>query len=273
MKKALSIILAAVLAIALMLALASCGEVTAYQLVSDAIGKNEALDAMDASVDMKMKMATQGVTLEMPLTGSVKASGLKGENPVALVNMQMSLMGQNIATSIYTEDGDAYVTMSVMGMSINRKVKAGEVPEDYDLGIVIESVVKRLPEEMLKDAEVVKNSDGTKTVAAVLPEESFGDIYNEIIGKMMEKANLDTDVNMSLSDTHVEITVDKNGYLSAYKLLYKMNITMLTEGKEVKVDADVETVITYHNPGAAVTVTPPEGYQEFPEADADDFAA
>jgi hypothetical protein len=43
------------------------------------------------------------------------------------------------------------------------------------------------------------------------------------------------------------------------------------EGDEaVDCEVEVEMKVTYKNPGQPVTVTPPEGYQDYPEVDADE---
>ena len=66
-----------------------------------------------------------------------------------------------------------------------------------------------------------------------------------------------------------DATLDENGYVSVYKMAFDMNIDVETSGIVVGTEASVEMEITFKNPGTAVTITPPEGYQDFPEVDLD----
>ena len=68
----------------------------------------------------------------------------------------------------------------------------------------------------------------------------------------------------------VEITVSEDGYVAEYNMEFDMEMTMSMAGLEVTVSAEVEAEIEIENPGEPVTVTPPEGYQDYPEVDADE---
>ena len=264
MKKIVSLVLIAALALSLVFALASCGELTAYQLVSDAVAKTTALDAMDAELKMNMKTTTAGITMDVPVTMSMKATGLKGENPLVSANIVMQMFGQDVAVEVYREDDDFYIVMEGEGM----EMKAGEDTEEYDVSSNFMDVIKALPEDVLKDVEIVKNADGTKTVAVAISDAVFAEIYKELVDSTKESAGgADADVVVSVSGAKVEITVDKNGYISSYKTTFTMEMALSVMGQEIKTTTEADIAVTYKNPGAAVTVTPPEGYQNFPEFD------
>ena len=63
---------------------------------------------------------------------------------------------------------------------------------------------------------------------------------------------------MQINDAVAKLTV-AIGYVTSYDLSFTMEITM--EG--ITSSAEATAAITYENPGQAVTITPPEGYQSF----------
>lgn len=264
MKKLLSLVLMAALALSLVFALASCEQLTAYQLVSDAVAKTNGLDAVDAEMKMNMKTVTSGITMDVPVTMSMKATGLKGENPIVSANMVMPILGEEMPIEVYNEGDDFYIVMAGEGM----KMKAGEYTEEYDVSSDFMDVIKALPEDVLKDVEIVKNSDGTKTVSVAISDAVFAEVYKDLLDSTKESAGgADLGADVSVSGAKVEITVNKDGYVSSYKTSFTMEMTISVLGQEIKTTTEADIAVTYKNPGAAVTITPPEGYQNFPEFD------
>lgn len=261
MKKRIAFTLALLMAFSLVL-FASCGKVTAYSLVSDAVAKNEALDSFDADVDIDMSVKVSGVTVDVPMGYQIKASGLAGENPVTSTTMSVTSMGATIETNAYIEGEWCYVTM----LGQNMKTKMDESTEQYDGYSSIESVFKPLPEALLADVEITDNGDGTRSVSAAISDEEFAEIYQDFIDDMSASAGQEGAVlDLSVSNGKVDITVDGNGYVSVYKVSFEMNLKVESSGVSMDAKAPVEMAITFHNPGTAVTVTPPDGYQDFPE--------
>jgi hypothetical protein len=75
---------------------------------------------------------------------------------------------------------------------------------------------------------------------------------------MNNTAGLDTTLDIKIEDAVVKITA-ANDYISLYEMEFTMSMEM--QGIAVKIDATAS--IKYTNPGTPVTVTPPEGYQDF----------
>ena len=113
---------------------------------------------------------------------------------------------------------------------------------------------------------VSDNGDGTRSVSAAISDEEFAEIYQDFIDDMSASAGQEGAVSdLSVSNGKVDITVDENGYVSVYKVSFEMNLKVESSGVSMDAKAPVEMAITFHNPGTAVTVTPPDGYQDFPE--------
>ena len=271
MKKFTAIALVLVMLVSLF-ALTSCEEkkLTAYSLVSDAVAKMETLDSFEADMEIKMGVETMGVSMDVPMQYNVKAAGLKGDNPVTFSTVSMTMMGMTMKTEAYTEGEWCYIT----AFGQNMKMKAGENTEEYDGYADIESVIKELPEDILSDVEITENSDGTKTVSGAVSDEKFAEIYKSFVDEMSASAAEGEEVSeVSVTNAKVTVTVDKNGYISVYGISFDMNLKAESEGMSLEMKASVDMNIAFKNPGTAVTITPPAGYQDFEEVDPEELVA
>ncbi len=274
-KKILALTLAAMMIVSLF-ALTSCAKETPFSLVTGAVAKTNALDAIDIDMDMDIEMTIMDETMNVPMEIDMQATGLRTDDMKSYMEMTMEMSGIEVATEVYQE-GD-YFYMSMLGMDM--KMKAGEFTADYDGMSDVESMVKTLPEEIFtEDVVIVENDDGTKTVALTIPDEKFGEIYTDLVDEMAASVAEGTTIaDLVLTNTKVEITVDENGYISVYGITFDMALTMdmgadmaaLGMGT-IKATATVDTVIRYNNPGEPVTVTPMEGYESFTEVSESDF--
>lgn len=269
MKKFTAVALVLVMLVSL-LTFVSCEKLTAFSLISNAVAKMEELDSFEADLDIKMSMDMLGESMEIPMQYNVKASGLKGDNPVTFSTVPMSMLGITTTTEAYIEGEWCYITM--FGQSM--KMKVSDMTAEYDGTSDIDSVMKALPEDILSDVEIQKNDDGTKTVAVSVSDEKFSEIYKGFIDEMSSSAAEGFEFSeLSISNCKVEITVDKNGYVSVYAIYFDMNMKMEIEEEAFEIKSSVDVTIAYKNPGSTVTVTPPEGYQDFEEVDPEELVA
>ena len=232
-------------------------EKSVSEVINEALKKTENLDFMSAVMKMEMNMAAEGITMSIPITAKIKAKDIKSENPIASVVVTMSMFGQEIDIEMYQEGQWAYMVMADMKYKTNAEDMEGE----YDYADSANDMLQEIPEELLKDAELVKAEDGSQTVTLSLPGEKFAEIYDDLI----ESVNSETGTEMGemkISDAVVKITVD-NGYVTVCDIAFTMEMTV--EG--VTSSTEVKTTLTYENPGQEVTITPPEGYQDFEEMD------
>ena len=253
------------------MSMVSCAEPTTFEIVNDAIVKTQALDSMHAvsemTMDMKMDLFGMSVPMEIPMKMDIKASGLQGDNPVMNMGMSLEMMDEEIAFDSYLEG--EYLYISAMGE--NMKVKSEEMGSMYDARAQIDGTVQQIPEELLTDIVAVEKSDGSKAVNLTIPQDQLQTLYGDLLESVQGTAAEDSPVsNLVISDAEVEVVINKDGYVSVYALTFGMDMTV-GEGEEaIDCEIDVEMKITYQNPGEPVTVTPPEGYRDFPEVDADD---
>jgi len=268
MKKTMKLLALATAILLLCAALTACGQPTTYEIVNEAIANTTALDSMHATMKMNMDMELGGLgtSVNVPITADIKATGLQGESPVILSDVTVSVMGMGVTTSTYTEG--EYLYMSVMDEKY--KVKIAEM-DDYDGMSDVNNMLKSLPEELLAEVVATENANGTKTVKVSVPQDMLQTLYADLITQVQESAAEGATVSdCAISDAEVEITVSEDGYVAEYNMEFDMEMTMSMAGLEVTVSAEVEAEIEIENPGEPVTVTPPEGYQDYPEVDADE---
>ncbi len=287
MKKKLLSLMLAIMMLAIMmlvstLMLTSCENVTAFQLVSDALVKTNSLDSIDAVIDMKTKvdmtMAGETTTQEMPVELEIKASGIQSDALKMLLSTSMEMEGQKMSVDVYQEGEWFYMEMFGMGV----KMKAGEMTEEYDGMKQLEDLCKEIPEALLADVEVVKNDDGTKTVSAAIPDDQMHLLFPELIDDMTESiagGEFEFElVNFTVTDGKIAVKVTEDGYVSSYQVAYKMSFTMNLGAEmealgmgSIDVVSEIDGTVTYNNPGADVVVTPMKGYESFMEISAEDM--
>lgn len=257
MKKRIVSLLLALCIVCVCGLLASCNQVSTYMVVSQAIEKTEKLDSMAAEMEIEMTMSMMGMDITVPIKADVKAKGLQGDAPVTFAKMSMSMMGETMEFDMYQEGDWAYYVIADM----KYKTNIAEAQAEYDYSDTMTDMLQDLPEDLLKDVELVKNEDGSRTMTVSLSDEQFTEIYEEILDDT--SAEYGTSVNdLSISDAEISITV-ADGYISVFDMKFTMNMTV--EGVETSADAAYN--IKYKDLGKEVTITPPEGYQDFEEMD------
>lgn len=261
MKKRIFAVLLVVSIVVMSALLSGCTNVTAFNLVKDAEAKTEALDGFDATMKMNIKVEAEGVNMEVPVSADIQVSGIKSDSPVMRVAMSTQIMDQKMDADMYIEGDTAYV--DIMGSKY--KAPMEEVGADY--ADQIDQIVIPLPEEVLKDVQIVENADGSKSVSVVLNHDTFTELYTDLSNSILKNTGLETTPDCTFTDIKVAITVTEDGYIGAYKISYKINMSEEVDGETYTVVADASAEVEFNNPGQTVTVTAPEGYQNYPSID------
>ena len=234
-------------------------EKNAYEIISEALDKTENLESMAAELKMEMSMGMEGMTMSVPIAIKLKAKDMKSENPVVSMLVSMSMLGQEINIEYYLEDQWAYMVMGEM----KYKTNAEDMAQDFDYAQSATDMLQQIPEELLKDIQLVKAEDGSQSATIAFPGEKFAEIYDDFIESVNSDSETDIE-NIKITDPVVKITV-ADGYVTVYDMAFTMEITV----EDATSSTEVKATLIYENPGQAVTITPPEGYQEFAEMDAE----
>lgn len=230
---------------------AGCGE-NPYVMLASAMAKTEKLEEMSAKMDMEMAMSTSAMSITIPISMSVQAKDIKSDNPTIMTTLSVSILGQKVEAQVYQEDGWSY---AVMG-DLKAKTKSAPELDQYDYS---DEIMQEIPEDLVKDAEIVKNSDGSVTATIHISNEKFAEIYSDLLDSMSDSLSAVQEV--TVENAVVVITVAK-GYIQSYNMEFRI---CADKGDDVDT-MDVKANISYENPGQPVEITPPDGYQDFPES-------
>lgn len=261
-------IIAIILVLSVVFTFAACGEDKnpgAYELINSAMKKTQALDSLDAKMIIDMSMEMEGFTMDLPVEYDLKAVDVRSDSPKVAMVMKMNVMGMTMDVDCYMEDG--YYYMSAMGQKMKIKAEAGD---EYDALGQADDLMVDLDEEYLKDVAVISGNDGKKTVKLELDNDAFQEVFDELIDSTGGDAASGGNVtSVRIPEAHLEITVDKNGYIDTYKVAFEMEMTIESQGATYDAKVDLDASIAYNNPGQAVTITAPEDYKSYPEVDPD----
>jgi len=252
MKRIISLLLVLCLAAALF---AGCEQVTAAVEIAEALDKTQALDSIDAEIVTKVTVSAEGESESMPVTVTMQAEGLQTDSPKVAMQTQTTFLNETITTHMYIEGEWMYCAMG----DFKYKISASEAGEEEDYSETTNELMQDIPEELLKNVKLEKQADGSRSVTISIDDEQFAEIYEDIIESTSEDIGGSID-DMLISNAKVTITI-KDGYVTKYALKYNMSMNIFG----TKVDAEAEVSVTLKNPGSKVTVTPPEGYQDFPD--------
>ncbi|MBR7100980.1 MAG: hypothetical protein IKC74_01705 [Clostridia bacterium] len=232
----------------------------AQKLIEDSIKKINDLDSYYAIMTQDIHLSMQGVSMDMPVTVSIKVQDATTANPKMYAIQDMQMLGQNITTELYI-DGD-YIYLDSNGYQA--KISKNEIGDTDQLSYdkTLEELLLVLPDDVMNDIIVKINESGNRYVEVDFDSAKFLEFYESNIEDISSSINASID-DLQISDSKVKIVLDKSGYVKEYVLTYKMSIS--TQGQTA--NADVNLKIEFIDPGKSVTVTPMEGYQNFPLID------
>jgi hypothetical protein len=170
--------------------------------------------------------------------------------------MSTEIMEEKMEVELYMEGDYAYITAN--GESY--KASIDDIEDEYDYEDDLKEIIKKLPADLIKDIELKKSEDGSYKVTLNLSEETFNELYSDMIEEMNEIALSDVEGEAGIGNGSVSVTV-KDDYVTNYNLSYDMSMELYGMVADATVTASVEFV----NPGSSVTITPPEGYESFKE--------
>lgn len=241
-------------------AFTSCAkEPTAYELVYEAMEKMSALDSLELEQKMDMKMDMMGMTMDVPMSVKIKGKHIKSDSPILRADMTTTMMETSVDSVVYIESGYVFLT----SLSDSYKMKLADVEQEYNVLEDLTSVFRCPAESVFEGVEIIKNDDGTRTVSLALTQEDYFAAYGDHSATLLGELGLEG--NASFTDIKIDITVNKEGYLCGFKMSCGIAVTVTEMGMDIPVTATVAIDSKYYNFGANVTITPPEGYQDFEE--------
>ncbi|MCI8296467.1 MAG: hypothetical protein HFG22_11450 [Lachnospiraceae bacterium] len=245
---------AVLLAMAMVLSLASCGSKQDPKEIYDAaVKKSQELTSMDVDYEMDMVMSQGDDKMDVSTSMNMKMDGLNTEGMRYLAEGTTTTMGQTVDTTMYYADGYCY--MEAMGQKMKYAM---------DLDKMVEQIKSStgggsMDSSYLSDIQAKK--DGDDQILTYTADASKMDAYvQEVFGAMGDMGDQLEGLSYTIKEVSGESVVNKDGYVTSGKVRMVMDMTMA--GETISMEAD--TTVIYHNPGQTVEVAEPslDGYTE-----------
>lgn len=269
MKRIIAIALTLVMAFSLVFAFSSCGKKeeekkqTAYEVYTAALDKNNELDSYELAIDLKMSVAADGVSTDVPMSYDIKVAGVKSGSPVYSAEMKITMAGITFTVPVYFDGKYLYTEM------FGEKMKESAENSDLDLEGLTTLASKFQSEETFSGVTVTENEDGTKSMEVALNSgdfnEAYGDLMDALLGSLGEELN-GVGVSMSTDNAKSTITVNKDGYIEKVAFNGDINVTMTVEGENSEMTISFSANSEYKNIGETVTVTAPADLDSYKES-------
>lgn len=225
-------------------------------VIEDAIENTQKLDSYAAEMEIAMEMDMGGMQLSIPVTMDMKVQNAQSDTPIMSATISMSMLGTAMDMDMYSDSEWVYILMDGTGYKVNLE----DAGDEYDYAGDVDSMVQELPENLMAGKELVENTDGSQTMTIEIPPETFAEVFDELVANINEAAAGGELADITISDATVAITV-ADGYMASQDVRFKMEMSV----SGMAMAANAKATLTFKNPGEAVTVTPMEGYQDFPE--------
>ncbi len=243
-------------------------EDTAYSLLAAATEKLEKQSSYEMKSTMTMNIVMDGTTMEIPMEIHIVADSLDTDKPRMLMEMGMTMMEQDMDITVYDEStGIYYIVYAMAGTEMKMQTSDKEIADSMGNSDAYD-FVSVIPENVLENTEIKTEENGLRSISVALDSETFNELFDGVVGEVSGSAAGDTEVSsMTISNANVTYRFDAAGNIVSGEMSFDIQLVMEYMGMEMAATVGATASFEYTNPGATVTVTPPEGYLEFPNSD------
>ena len=220
------------------------------EVMRAAQAKMNALDSLDASFTMDLRLVSDRMETDIPVTGTLQASGLQSRTPLMRSHYQSSIMGQSLNLDLFTDYDELYVDRN--GERYRYLLTEEDRVTDLMLGQAGLSQELLSQTGSVRNATLVLNADGSKTVSYTVPKEQAQSLLRSAQA-MPSGLTANGGQVTDISDVQVTANVLATGYLGKLTLQYDAKV--LENGEYYT--AHVLTSTTFLDPGKQVRVEAP----------------
>lgn len=197
-----------------------CKAKTPLEIYYDAASKINSADSIDSDFSALMEIRGDGVSMDATFTGNSKRE--LGENPRAVMEMAVEMMGMKIDTTAYLEGEWMY--MEVLGQKVKVKNSAADIQ-------IPETSYSLFAEEMIKESSVEKTAQGTEGTLVIdakkLPKEDIFDLLGELESVVEQAADV------SFDTITMKYVIGKDGIMKSTTVSFDFVMAMGAQGVEV----------------------------------------
>lgn len=251
MKKAAGIISLLIVLSMILLSFSACGKkVPLSERLDEAMQKMVDLKAFDYELTGKMVVSVEGVTIDAPMTASMKGDMRDKNNQKSSIEFKFNLMNQDFSVKSCTVDGIFY--LDTMGTKVKSTVSENS-EEDFEnqTGMSVTDFQKIFVETYkIENAEIKEEKDGSfkakffvgaesdlsKTIASVF--EAIAGTYAAEIGDVIVEFNIDK--NNTIVSGFIDMSLKVN--IENLKMDYNMTFDIVHNpvGDDFKIEAPAD---------------------------------
>lgn len=251
MKKATGFISLLMVLSIILLSFSACGKkVPLSERLDEAMQKMADLKAFDYEFTGKMVVSAEGVTIDAPMTASMKGDMRDKNNQKSSIEFKFNLMNQDFSVKSCTVDGIFY--LDTMGTKVKSTVSENS-EEDFETqtGMSVTDFQKIFVETYkIENAEIKEEKDGSfkakffvgsesdlsKTIASVF--EAIAGTYTAEIGDVIVEFNIDK--NNTIVSGFIDMSLKVN--IENLKMDYNMTFDIVHNpvGDDFKIEAPAD---------------------------------
>lgn len=253
----------ALLSAAMLLSLTACGAKEDPNTVFDeAVAKNAKLTDMDTTMNMKMTMSAEDVSMDIDTVMDMKASQLNTAQMLYFADMDMTMAAsgatQSVNTKTFYKDGYCYIDS--MGMKMKYAMDLSSMMDSLNQS----TEVANMSSSDLKELSMEKNGDNRILTFTADPSK-MNDQMKSVLGSVGDELTASSDLQINVTDISGKYIINKEGYYTDVTINMVFDMNMMGAAFDVTANVDMKV----NNPGKPVTVTLPdtEGYEEVDMSD------
>ena len=231
-----------------------------YDTLSAAIEKTLALTDYSLTRYGTMEMEFSSMYTEILYRDDMYVKNEDSNSITLRETLQLQAFNALTYYDVYYENGFYYITTDT---------QTGKVPK-YQ----IDEAPSELIKPVLTEAFVLINKDSVIESSSRVTEDSETEFYfllDETYFRLNFSSQIDTYLellgtveNPKITEPEVYIYVTEDGYISCYDVVYYLEGTLVSNGAKVNILTTIYDTFEFNAIGEDVTITPPTGYQSFP---------
>ena len=234
----------------------SCGGTDAQTLINDAMVSAKNADAYEANLAITLSMHFEGDEDDVYASEiHVVTKNATSESPEVILQRTLYVLGMPLIILTYTDSGEWGYVVYVDEMY---KTPYEDIEKSVDTAEITQLLFK-FPPMVFEGAAVIKNSDGSTTVKFDIEKNLFHELYKKLLDSFEARMEVEDSNLIRVSNARAEITI-ADGKIRDYDLFFDM----ASDGEQYPRNASVKLELDYLAFGDDVTLTPPEGYLDYP---------
>ncbi|MCI8453548.1 MAG: hypothetical protein HFE84_02905 [Lachnospiraceae bacterium] len=234
----------------------------ALALYKAAEEKNKELNSVDADVDAKLTMSSEGESMEMGMKMALKMRDMKSDDPEYVASGSVELLGETVDFSMFYTDG--YLYMDMFGMKIKQPTPAMEaVSEVTELQSLSSVEAQMMNLQMHEDK-------GYQVLTFEMKAGELNKLLDEVMGiSAGDYEELGYKVRVGVKKAKGSVVINENGYYVRETIVMDMNVSVTDEdtGESETMDISMDMVMNINNAGKEAVFKLPskEGYVDVTE--------